>query len=73
MKRRPTTTAPAVAPEDLPTTGAVARRLGVSEARVQTVLRTTPTIRPPLVSGKRRWRPEDVAALEARLASLARR
>lgn len=54
----------------LPTTGEVARRLGVSEARVQTVLRTTPEIRPPLAGGKRRWRPEDVTALEARLAEL---
>lgn len=73
MKRRPTTSAPAPAPEDQPTTGEVARRLGVSEARVQTVLRTTPAIRPPLVSGKRRWRPEDIRALEARLAALAKR
>lgn len=53
------------------TTGEVARRLGVTEQRIQTVLRSTPGLRPPLVSGKRRWRPEDVRALRERLAELS--
>lgn len=53
-----------------PTTGEVAEQLGISEARLQTVLRTTPGIRPPKVGGKRRWRPADVQALQERLAEL---
>lgn len=57
----------------LRTTGEVAALLGVSEQRVQTVLRSTPDLRPPLVGGKRSWRPEDVKALRARLAELDRR
>lgn len=56
---------------NLPTTGDVARRLELTEQRLQTVLRGTPGLRPPLVAGKRRWRPEDVAALERRLAELS--
>ena len=56
--------------KELPGTGEVARRLGVSEPRVQELLRSTPGLRPPLVGGKRRWRPADVRALEARLAEL---
>lgn len=63
-----TTTAPA--PSDMPTTtGGVARLLGVTEQRVQTVLRRAPEVRPPLVGGKRQWRPEDVRAMRAALES----
>lgn len=58
-------------PAEMLTTGQVAERLGVSEIRVQTVLRSTPGLRPPLVGGKRRWREADVTALAARLAELA--
>ena len=56
------------APEALLLTGQVGALLGVSEQRVQTVLRSTPGLRPPVVAGKRRWRPEDVRALRERLA-----
>lgn len=57
-------------PSKLPTTGQVARDLGVSERRVQDVLRAMPDLRPPLFQGKRRWSPSDVAALRERLAEL---
>lgn len=55
---------------ELLTTGEVAERLGVSEVRIQTVLRTTPALRPALVGGKRRWSPADVEQLRQRLAEL---
>lgn len=60
-----------IEPKTLPTTGEVAQRLGVSEQRVQAVLRSTPGLRPQIAGGKRRWRPEEVVALEKRLAELS--
>lgn len=51
-------------------TGEVAAALGLAEARVQTVLRTTPGLRPALIGGRRLWSAADVAALRARLAVL---
>lgn len=61
----------ATAPTSTLATGEVARQLGVTELRIQTVLRSTPGLRPELVGGKRRWRPEDVRALRERLAELS--
>ena len=60
----------AVADQGL-TTGEVARKLGVTERRVQDVLRARPGLSPPLVGGKRRWSPAHVRALQARLAELS--
>lgn len=60
--------------DQLPMTGEVARRLTqelgvpISECLVNGILRRTPAIAPPIKNRRRRWRPEDVAALRQRLA-----
>jgi len=51
-------------------TGAVARELGVTEARIQTVLRGRPELKPPVVARKCLWEGEHVAALRVRLCEL---
>lgn len=58
----------------LPGTGDVARSLKppLTEAQVNAILRRRPEIRPPVVAGRRRWRPEDVAALEQHLQARRR-
>jgi hypothetical protein len=60
--------------EEHSTTGGVARRLSLelgillAEGQLQGILRRRPEIAPPLVRGRRRWRPEDVDTLRAYLA-----
>lgn len=50
---------------NLPTTGKVGRSLNppMTEAAINSLLRRCAEVAPPIVRGKRRWRPEDVAAL----------
>lgn len=54
-------------------TGEVARKLGVTERRIQDVLRARPDLAPPVTAGKRRWSPAHVRALKARLDELSGR
>jgi hypothetical protein len=53
---------------DLPSTGEIASRVGLTEGQVNAIVRRVPGIRPPIDGNRRRWRPEDVEALTAYLA-----
>lgn len=60
-------------------TGEVARELSretgheLTEKRINALLRRTPSIRPPLVGGRRAWRAGDVAELKKMLVASAER
>lgn len=58
--------------ERLPTTGEVARSHGLAEGQLQALIRHRAELQPPLVRGRRRWRPEDVERLRAVLAARSR-
>jgi hypothetical protein len=51
-----------------PTTGEVARQHELSEGQLNSILRRIQAIKPPIIGGRRRWRPEDVRSLEDYLA-----
>ena len=67
-----TVTKKAKKPEAAPlSTGQVCDLLGLTDRRIQDVLRSMPRAqRPAVVNGKRAWAPADVEALRARLAEL---
>ena len=60
--------------ESLPGTGAVGKQLNppLTEAQVNAILRRRGEIVPPVVRGRRRWRPEDVEALRRYVTNTSR-
>jgi len=51
--------------QSLPGTGQIATAHGLTEPQLNAIVRHAKELQPPVVSGRRRWRSEDVALLRA--------